>query len=63
MQDPRSTQELGTSPRVRRMFPMDNLHLPPVTTISVTTTTTAVSSLPTLALWHSCLGYTPYSRV
>ena len=33
VQDPRTGQELGTSPRVRRMFPMDNLHLPLVAPI------------------------------
>ena len=35
MQDPRMGQEHGTSPRVRHMFPMDNLDLPTVTPISV----------------------------
>ena len=30
VQDPRRGQELGTDPRVGRMFPMDNLHLPVV---------------------------------
>ena len=28
-------QEHGTSPRVRRMFPVDNLDLPTVTPVSV----------------------------
>ncbi|KAL6347790.1 hypothetical protein AAG906_026319 [Vitis piasezkii] len=28
--DPRTGQELGTGPRVGRMFPVNNLHLPPV---------------------------------
>ena len=27
VQDPRTGQELGTGPRVGRMFPVDNLHL------------------------------------
>ena len=47
MQDPRTGQELGTGPRVGHMFPVDNLHLQPVAPVSVTT---AVSSLPSLAL-------------
>ena len=63
MQDLRTGQELGTDPRVRRMFLMDNLHLPPVTPIFVATVATAVSSLPSLTLWHSCLGHAPSSRV
>ena len=50
VQDPRTGQELGTSPRVGRMFPVDNLRLPPVAPVSVAVTTTAVSSIPSLAL-------------
>ena len=53
-------QELGTGPRVRRMFPMNNLHLPPVAPVFVAA---AISSLPSLALWHSRLGHTSSSRV
>ena len=60
MQDPRTGQELGTGPRVGRMFPVDNLHLPPVAHVSVAAT---VSSLPSLALWHSRLGHASSSRV
>ena len=45
------------------MFLMDNLYLPPVTPIFVATVATAVSSLPSLTLWHSCLGHAPSSRV
>ena len=45
------------------MFPMDNLHLPPVAPVSVATTAAAISSLPSLALWHSCLGHASSSRV
>ena len=60
MQDPRTGQELGTGPRVGRIFPVDNLHLPPVAHVSVVA---AVSSLPSLALWHSCLGHASSSRV
>ena len=52
-------QELGTGPRVGRMFPVENLHLPPVAPVSVA----AVFSLPSLALWHSRLGYASSSRV
>ena len=63
MQDSRTGQELGTGPRVGRMFPVDNLHLPPVALVSVATTAAIVSSLPSLALWHSHLGHAPSSRV
>ncbi|WJZ92453.1 hypothetical protein VitviT2T_011445 [Vitis vinifera] len=63
VQDPRTGQELGTGPRVGRMFPVNNLHLPPVAPISVAAATVAVSSLPSLALWHSRLGHAPSSRV
>ena len=45
------------------MFPMDNLHLPPVAPVSVAAATAAVSSLLSLALWHSCLGHASSSRV
>ena len=58
VQDPRTGQELGTGPRVGRMFPVDNLHLPPVAAA-----TAAVSSLPSLTLWHSYLSHTSSSRV
>ncbi|RVW76591.1 hypothetical protein CK203_048703 [Vitis vinifera] len=60
--DPRTGQELGTGPRVGRMFPVNNLHLPPVAPVSVAAATAAVSSLPSLALWHSRLGHAPSSR-
>ena len=50
-------QELGTNPRVGRMFPVDNLHLPLVAPVSVAIATT-VSSIPSLALWHARLGHT-----
>ena len=59
VQDSRMGQELGTSLRVGRMFPVDNLHLPPVAPVSVA----AVSSLPYLTLWHSHLGHAPSSWV
>ena len=42
------------------MFPVDNLYLPPVALVSVAA---AVSSLPSLALWHSRLGHALSSRV
>ena len=35
MQDPRIENELKTTPRVGRMFPLDNLHLPPIALVSV----------------------------
>ena len=60
LQDLRTGQELGTGPKVGRMFPVDSLHLPPVTPISVAA---AISSLPSLALWHSRLGHASSSRV
>ena len=50
VQDPRTRQELGTGPRVRRMFPVDNLHLSSVAPVSVAAAATAVSFLPSLAL-------------
>ena len=43
-------QELGTNPKVEHMFLVENLHLPPITPISVAATTVAVSSIPSLAL-------------
>ena len=63
VQDPRMGQELGTGSRVGRMFPMDNLHLPPVAPVYVIAAAAAVSSLPSLALWHSRLGHASSSRV
>ena len=57
VQDPRTGQELGTGPRVRRMFPMDNLCLPLVALVSVAAAATD-SSIPSLALWHARLGHT-----
>ena len=57
VQDLRTGQELGTSPRVGRMFPVDNLYLPPIAPISITAAAAAVSSLPSLVLWHSRLGH------
>ena len=56
MQDPRTGQELGTGPRVGRMFPVDNLHLPLVAPISVVAAT-AISSVPSLAFWHAYLDH------
>ena len=56
-------QELGTGPRVRRMFPMNNLHLPPVAPVFVAAAAAVVSSLPSLALWHSHLGHASSSQV
>ena len=60
VQDLRTGQELGTGPRVGRLFPVDNLYLPPVAPVSVVA---AVSSLPSFALWHSRLGHVSSSRV
>ena len=47
VQDPRMGQELRTSPRVGRMFLMDNLHLPHVAPVSIVV---AAASLPSLTL-------------
>ena len=62
MQDPRTGQELGTGPRVRRMFPVDNLRLPLVALISVVVAT-AISFIPSLALWHAQLSLASSSQV
>ena len=62
MQDPRTGQELGTGPRVGRMFPVDNLHLPLVAPVFIAAAATA-SSIPSLALWHARLGHASSSRV
>ena len=55
-------QELGTGPRVGRMFPVDNLRLPLVAPVSVAAAA-AVSLIPSLALWHAQLGHTFSFRV
>ena len=44
------------------MFPVDNLCLPLVASVSVAATT-AVSSILSLALWHARLGHVSSSRV
>ena len=49
VQDPSTGQELGTSPRVWHMFPMDNFRLPLVAHVSVVAAVT-VSSTPSLVL-------------
>ena len=53
VQDPRTGQEFGTGPRVGRMISMDNLCLPPIAVVSVVAAAAAVSSIPSLTLWHS----------
>ena len=63
VQDPRTGQELGTSPRVRRMFPMDNLRLPLVAPVSVVVAAAISSSVPSFALWHARLGHASSSQV
>ena len=62
VQDPRTGQELGTGPRVGRMFPVDNLRLPLVAPVSVAIAT-AISFIPFLALWHAQLGHASSSQV
>ena len=44
------------------MFPVDNLHLPLVAPVSVAAAA-AVSSIPSLALWHARLGHASSSQV
>ena len=44
------------------MFPVDNLRLPLVAPVSVVAAA-AVSSTPSLALWHARLGHASSSRV
>ena len=44
------------------MFPVDNLRLPLVAPVSVAAAA-AVSSIPSLALWHARLGHASSSRV
>ena len=62
VQDLRTGQELGTSPRVWRMFLMDNLRFPLVAHVSIAAAAT-VSSIPSLTLWHARLGHASSSRV
>ena len=62
MQDPRAGQELGTGLRVGRMFPMANLRLPLVTSVSVAAAATISQILPLLfgmldLVTHLPLGY------
>ena len=56
MQDSRTGQEFGISPRVGHMFPVNNLRLPLVALVSVAAAA-AVSSIPSLTLWHAQLGH------
>ena len=63
VQDLRMGQELRTGPKVKCIFSMDNLYLPPVAPVFVAITAAAVSSLPSLALWQSCLSHAPFSQV
>ena len=62
MQDLRMGQELGTGLKVGCMFPMDNLRRPLVAPVSIAAATT-VSSIPSLAIWHTRLGHASFSRV
>ena len=63
MQDLRTGQDLEIGPRVGCMFPMDNLHLPHLASVSVAAVVFAVSFLPSLTFWHSRLSHAPSSRV
>nr|POE86242.1 hypothetical protein CFP56_07050 [Quercus suber] len=62
VQDPRIGQELGIDPKVGRMFPMDNLCLPPIAPVSVAVTAAVVSFIHSLAIWHARFGRTSSSR-
>ena len=62
VQDSRTGQEFGIGPRVGRMFLVDNLRLPFVAPVFVAAAV-AVSSIPSLALWHARLGHASSSRV
>ena len=62
LQDPRTGWELGIGPRVGRMFPMDNLHLPLVAPVSVAIVAT-VPSISFLALLHAQLDHASSSQV
>ena len=44
------------------MFPVDNIRLPLVALVSIAATV-AISSTPSLALWHARLGHASSSRV
>ena len=45
------------------MFPVDNLHFPPVAAIFVVAAAASVSSIPSLALWHAQLGHASSSQL
>ena len=45
------------------MFLVDNLRFPPVAPVSVAVVTSAVSSIPSLALWHARLSHASSSQV
>ena len=62
MQDSRTRQKLGTSPKVGHMFPMDNLCFPLVAPVSVAAAV-VVSSILSLALWYARLSHTSSSWV
>ena len=53
---------LGTGPRVKCMFPVENLRLPLVALVFVAAAA-AISSIPSLALWHARLGHASSSQV
>ena len=63
VQDPRTRQEFGIGPRVRRIFFMDNLCLPLVAHVFVTAAATVISYIPCLALWRAWLGHASSTRV
>ena len=44
------------------MFPVDNLRLPLIAPVSVAAAA-AISSIPSLALWHAHLGHASSSQV
>ena len=50
-------QVLETGHRVGHMFPVNNLHLPPIAHVSVVA---MVSSITSLSLWHARLSHTSF---
>ena len=45
------------------MFPVGNLRLPPIASISIVAIGTTISSIPSLAFFHARLGHASSSQV
>ena len=64
VQDPRTSQIIGTGRRIGRMFELSSLHLPTTSVFAIVPVSAAApSSPPSLTLWHSRLGHASTSRV